>query len=234
MLCSVYSVFIGPTGNLRLTWLRFFCAFSSVVRQMPGYNSQRWGTTTTLPNKLIVCVDCVVLCIVCVCKCVLYYCQQVSTQLQLTDISSSLSFTTVYWYWLQFILQHCQYPKLYNQVAGCLMNWKGSGKWQLWPNWLSYPDNWLERLKKVTKISELQSFELGSSWIQDQSITTTPHCFVFSTNISSAQCSQYSEWAMDWLDLMHAHTHARTHTHSRTPLNEWSACRRGHFLHNKQ
>jgi len=39
-LCSVYSVFIVPTGTLRLPGLRFFRAFSSVVRQMPGYNSQ--------------------------------------------------------------------------------------------------------------------------------------------------------------------------------------------------
>jgi len=39
MVCSVYSVFIVPTGILRLTRLRLFRAFSSVVRQMPGYNS---------------------------------------------------------------------------------------------------------------------------------------------------------------------------------------------------
>ena len=84
-LYSVYSVFIVPTGILRLPWLRFFRAFSSVVRQMPGYNSQRQGTARTLSNWLIVlfyvlyssqlvnwvvlrivCVDCVVLCIDCV------------------------------------------------------------------------------------------------------------------------------------------------------------------------
>jgi len=47
MLCSVYSL---PTGILRLPWLRFFRAFSSVVRQMPGYTSQRRGTVRTLPN----------------------------------------------------------------------------------------------------------------------------------------------------------------------------------------
>jgi hypothetical protein len=29
---------------------RFFRAFSSVVRQMPGYNSQRQGTARTIPN----------------------------------------------------------------------------------------------------------------------------------------------------------------------------------------
>jgi len=36
MFCSVYSVFIVPTGTIRPSWLRFFRAFSSVVRQMPG------------------------------------------------------------------------------------------------------------------------------------------------------------------------------------------------------
>jgi hypothetical protein len=34
-----------------LLWLRFFRAFSSVVRQMPWYTSQRRGTVRTLPNS---------------------------------------------------------------------------------------------------------------------------------------------------------------------------------------
>ena len=60
-----------PTGILRLPWLRFFRASSSVVRQIPGYTSQRRGTVRTLPNLwvvvlCIVSVDCVVLRIVCV------------------------------------------------------------------------------------------------------------------------------------------------------------------------
>ena len=50
MLCSVYSVFIVPTGILRLPWLRFCRAFSSAVRQMPGYSSHTRGTVRTLPN----------------------------------------------------------------------------------------------------------------------------------------------------------------------------------------
>ena len=66
MLCPVYSVFIVPTGTLQLPWLRFFRALSSVIRQMPGYNSQRRGTALTLP-KLIV-----LFCLLFVCKCVLY------------------------------------------------------------------------------------------------------------------------------------------------------------------
>ena len=49
MFCSVYSVHV-PTGTPWLSYLRVFHAFSSVVRKMPGYNSQKWGTARTLPN----------------------------------------------------------------------------------------------------------------------------------------------------------------------------------------
>jgi hypothetical protein len=79
-------IFIVPAGTLRLPWLRVFRTFSSLVRQMPGYNSQRRGTARILPKNF-----CVVLCIVCfvsfcvlfVCKCALNYCHRVATQLQL-------------------------------------------------------------------------------------------------------------------------------------------------------
>ena len=68
----------------------FFRAFSSVIRQIPGYNSQRRGTARTLPNqfdhsgfesqksflpKLLI----VLFYALFVCKCVLYYCHRVST-----------------------------------------------------------------------------------------------------------------------------------------------------------
>ena len=74
--------------TLRLPWLRFYRACSSVVRQMPGYDSQRRGTARTLPKFLccsIYCLFCVVLRIVWVC--VLYYCHRLATQLQLRNIS---------------------------------------------------------------------------------------------------------------------------------------------------
>jgi len=37
---------------VRLPWLRFFRAFCSVVRQMPGYNSPTRGTARTLSEFL--------------------------------------------------------------------------------------------------------------------------------------------------------------------------------------
>ena len=95
MYCSVYSVFIVPTGTLRLPG-RFSRAFSSVVRKMPGHNSHRRGTARTLLNqfdhsglasqkayqlKLLI----VLFHVSFVCKYVLYYCHRVSTQLQLTN-----------------------------------------------------------------------------------------------------------------------------------------------------
>jgi len=62
-----------------------FRAFFSVVRQMPGYNSQRRGTASTLPKLIMF------FCVLFVCKCVLYYCPQVATQLELTIISRYIS-----------------------------------------------------------------------------------------------------------------------------------------------
>jgi len=91
-LCILIVVYVFILYSMyswtRVPCLRFFHAFSSVVRQMSGYNYPRRGTARTLPNC------CVVLCVVCfvlfrvlfVCKCVLYYCHRVTTQLQLTNI----------------------------------------------------------------------------------------------------------------------------------------------------
>ena len=78
------------TGTLRLPWLRFFRAFPSVVRQMPGYTSQRRGTVRTVPKLVVICVVLllfVLFYVLFVCKCVLYYCHRVLTQLQLRNIS---------------------------------------------------------------------------------------------------------------------------------------------------
>jgi hypothetical protein len=76
--------------------MRVFRAFYSVVRQMPGYNSQRWSTSRTsrigfiffivmyLPNCFIVMyVPFSVFCVLFVCMCILYCCHRVYTQLQL-------------------------------------------------------------------------------------------------------------------------------------------------------
>jgi FlaA1/EpsC-like NDP-sugar epimerase len=64
----------------------FFRAFSSVVRQMSGYNSQRRGTACTSQLfffLFIMYVPFSVFCVLFVCKCVLLFCPRVSTQLQL-------------------------------------------------------------------------------------------------------------------------------------------------------
>jgi hypothetical protein len=91
----LYGPGVDSASN-RNEFLRFFRAFSPVVRQMPGYNSPSWGTVRTLPKFLCYSQNfCVVLCIFCfvsfcvlfVCKCVLYNCHRVATQLQLTNIS---------------------------------------------------------------------------------------------------------------------------------------------------
>jgi hypothetical protein len=66
---------------VRLPWMRFFRAFSSVVRQMPGYNLQRRGTARTLPylscSMYYLFLCCTVYCLFCVvlyCLCVVVYC----------------------------------------------------------------------------------------------------------------------------------------------------------------
>jgi hypothetical protein len=86
-LCIIVMYILFSSCQLALfgypDWV-FFRAFSSLVRQMPRYNSPRRGTTRTLP-KLIVFVY-----VLFVCKCVLYYCHRVATQLQLTNISISI------------------------------------------------------------------------------------------------------------------------------------------------
>ena len=63
MFCSVlYIVFMVPNGTLRLPGMRFIRAFSSVLRQTKGYNSQRRGARPALFP--IAVVNCVVLCTV--------------------------------------------------------------------------------------------------------------------------------------------------------------------------
>ena len=107
-VCVWLCIFIVPAGTLRLPWLRFFGAFPSAVRQMPGYNSQRRGTTRTLPKFcVVICTVCfVAFCALFVCKCVLYYCHRVASQSQfnkyiityIIPISNvSMCYRLIYW-----------------------------------------------------------------------------------------------------------------------------------------
>jgi hypothetical protein len=79
---------------------RVFRAFSSVVTQMPGYNSQRRGTARTSQFTsqfffflIVTCVPSSVLCVLFVFKCVLYYRHRVLTQLQLNNNNNNVTST---------------------------------------------------------------------------------------------------------------------------------------------
>jgi hypothetical protein len=83
---------------------------------MPGYNSQRRGTTRTLPKFLCFsCLFCVALllimffCVLFVCKCVLYYCHRVSTEFQLTNISYHISYMSYHIYHIIYIIYYILY-----------------------------------------------------------------------------------------------------------------------------
>jgi hypothetical protein len=97
--CTVQFSCIEPcllAMYVLLPWLRVFRAFSSVVRQMSGYNSQRRSTARTSQISFKFFIDMYVplsvFCVLFVCKCVMYYCYRVSTQLQL-NIYHVISYT---------------------------------------------------------------------------------------------------------------------------------------------
>jgi hypothetical protein len=73
ILILCLCIFIVPAGTLQLPWLRFFRAFSSVVRQMPGYNSQRQDKARTLPKHVVLIYVLFVLCCSVYCLCVNVY-----------------------------------------------------------------------------------------------------------------------------------------------------------------
>ena len=73
--------FLRSNWHSSATLTEVFLCFSSVVRRMRRYNSQRRGTVRTFP-KLIA-----LFCVLFVCNCVLYYCHRVSTQFQITNMS---------------------------------------------------------------------------------------------------------------------------------------------------
>jgi hypothetical protein len=84
LLTSVH-ILTGISAHFSTTLTEGFPCFSSVVRQMLGYNSQRWGTARTYKVFIFIVmyVPLSVFCVLFVCKCVADYCHRVSTQLQL-------------------------------------------------------------------------------------------------------------------------------------------------------
>ena len=72
LFCIFFAIWHCPAT------LMFFCAFSSVVRQMPGCTSQKQARSALFVMSELCCS---MYCLLC--KCVLYYCHWVSTQLQL-------------------------------------------------------------------------------------------------------------------------------------------------------
>ena len=113
----ILTYFIVTTMNSHCMFMSdypdwgFSMLFSSVVRQMPGYTSQRRGTARTLPNFCVVlCICFVSFCILFVCICVLYYCHWVATQLQL-NISCHL-FRRVITYCLEASTISAEYSKI--------------------------------------------------------------------------------------------------------------------------
>jgi hypothetical protein len=72
ILIVCLCIFIVPAGTLRPTCLRGFRAFSSVVRQMPGYNKD--GACPALFQKWLFCSMYFFLCHSVYCLCVNVYC----------------------------------------------------------------------------------------------------------------------------------------------------------------
>jgi hypothetical protein len=87
LYCSLFLYCTVSACDVRAaTLIEVFPCFFSVVRQIPGYNSQRRGTARTSKIRqffIVMYVPFSVFCVLFVCKCVLYYCHRVSTQFQL-------------------------------------------------------------------------------------------------------------------------------------------------------
>ena len=124
----------------------FFHDFSSVVRQMPGYNSQRRGTAHTLPKSIVFFYA------LFVCKCVLYYCHRVSTQLRIKIyLSICLS--------IKFLLNWCTRLSAAPQQQIAIIDVRRSitGRTQAEDNTWAFEDSILILYRKKGKAVPLQA-----------------------------------------------------------------------------
>jgi len=136
ILIVCLCIVIVPAGTLRLPWLRFLRAFSSVVRKCQGKTREDgYGPHFSKYFCVVPCIVCFVsFCVLFVCKCVLYYCHRKATQLQLTNIYHIMK--------LKFMLRNhhnlCKYviyfpvnssATIWRQVSRVDNAWSQAKKW---------------------------------------------------------------------------------------------------------
>ena len=181
--CYVCSVLYIMSSSCQLAifglpWIMFFLAISSVVSQMPGYNSQRRGTAHTLP-KLFVLFH-----VLFVCKCILYYYHRVSNQLQVQKLEvrrccSEISFmipqritalARSIWFNVEF------FPRISKKLPDVKFNENPSSGNRIIPCWGA--DGRKEKQTDMTRLTLrwLMSYKYGAPILDvSRSHTTTQH-----------------------------------------------------------
>jgi hypothetical protein len=108
VMCNMY----------RLPWLRFFRSFSSVVRQMPGLYSQRWGTARTLVQLLICVVQLLIWVVLLMC----YYLEFVINLCCSVNICVVQLIFVLFNYYLYYSMYCLRVYGYWTTATGCLPN----------------------------------------------------------------------------------------------------------------